>query len=484
MRKSLQLLSLFLVFHFFFIPITKANNPPVTNNLSPANGVLTNYVINGVTRKFIIYKPTNLPINAPLLFALHGYTQNATMFYSVGFNSIADTAKFMICYAQGLSDTWDIRHNSADIVFIKSLANDLKVAHSINTNAIFATGFSKGGAICNLLAIDAGNIFKAVAPVAGFFDQNVWDSTTSSQFKVPYFAIHGTNDSVIPMNGSKGISGWLGGPTTQTVINYYKTQDECTSTKTVQFNTNTVAYYSSDSSMSKEVWYYKINGQEHAWPNPGNPAINLNGYFADIAGFNACSEIWKFFRKYVYGTTLPINLKNFYAIGNPKNIQLKWEIDNVPEKVHFVIQKSNEGVLFNDIETISSSEKGKNNFHFIDENPHNGINYYRLKIIEKGGNISFSKILNQAWNPTYKESPSISIYPNPIKDFANIQFNKIVKTVDIEIADISGKIISKETLKGNSNTYRLNTQKLSNGLFIIKIHSDLGNYCDKLIINK
>jgi polyhydroxybutyrate depolymerase len=258
----------------------------------PSNKLTFSY--GGQNREYILHKPSNLPANAPLVFVLHGYTQTAEWASTLGFNQIADTAKFVVCYPQGLNNAWkNYAHNSEDVGFLKALAQSLQTELSLNTNKTFATGFSQGGSMCNLLAIDASNLFKAVAPVAGFFEQNVWTSTTTPQSNIPYFAIHGTSDQIIPINGSQGSTGWQGGPAIQIIVDYWKVQNNCTTTDNVQFTANTTAYHYRSGTNGKEVWFYKINGQGHVFP--GDPKAKAG---SDISGFNASVEIWKFFRKW------------------------------------------------------------------------------------------------------------------------------------------------------------------------------------------
>lgn len=269
-------------------------DPALSNDLNPANGVLTNYTFSGVQRQFILYKPDNLPKNAPLVFVLHGFTQTATAYYSIGFNQIADTAKFVVCYVQGSGNAWkNNAHNSEDVQVLKALAHDMQAQHSLNPDKTFATGFSMGGSMCNLLAMDAGDIFKAVAPVAGYFEQSVWISTPGPVMPIPYFSIHGTNDSVIPINGNAGSTVWKGGPAIQAIVDYWETQNDCKTTDTVQFTTNTTAYYHRNGTDNHEVWYYKIGGQGHEFPGGWNIHSGT-----DVSGFNACKEIWRFFRKW------------------------------------------------------------------------------------------------------------------------------------------------------------------------------------------
>ncbi len=280
---------LILFISTFLSGCSKDDSPiSVINDLDPENGVKTTYTINGDQREYILYKPSNLPTNAPLVFVLHGYTQTAERFYNIGFNQIADTAKFVLCFPQGLNNAWNIyEHNSSDIRFLKMLAKDLQAKHSLNTGKTFATGFSMGAAMCNILALDATETFKAVAPVAGFVFQSIW-SVKNPEYAIPYFTIHGTADQTVPITGFFGSN-----PSTQNIVDYWQTQNNCTAPETVQVTANTAAYYYRNGTNGNEVWFYKIIGQSHVFP--GDPLARAG---SDISGFNACQEIWRFFRKW------------------------------------------------------------------------------------------------------------------------------------------------------------------------------------------
>jgi hypothetical protein len=76
-----------------------------------------------------------------------------------------------------------------------------------------------------------------------------------------------------------------------------------------------------------------------------------------------------------------------------------------------------------------------------------------------------------------------SVVPNPAKDFTTIRFAKIIDKATIAVYDITGKAVIKQLLSG-SNDYKLNTQSLVNGVYLIKVSTAAGSYNEKLFINK
>ncbi|UPQ77981.1 T9SS type A sorting domain-containing protein [Flavobacterium azooxidireducens] len=73
----------------------------------------------------------------------------------------------------------------------------------------------------------------------------------------------------------------------------------------------------------------------------------------------------------------------------------------------------------------------------------------------------------------------ISIYPNPTKDIVNISIkdNSTIKT--IELYDIQGRLLQTQIV--NNVTSELNLADRANGMYFIKINTDLGSKLEKLV---
>lgn len=75
------------------------------------------------------------------------------------------------------------------------------------------------------------------------------------------------------------------------------------------------------------------------------------------------------------------------------------------------------------------------------------------------------------------EKSKVLIYPNPAKDYLNIQSENEI--TELGIIDITGKIVySQKTVTGN-----INIEKLEKGIYILKITSNNQTYSYKLIKN-
>jgi len=58
-----------------------------------------------------------------------------------------------------------------------------------------------------------------------------------------------------------------------------------------------------------------------------------------------------------------------------------------------------------------------------------------------------------------------------------------VDKATILVYDITGKAVITQSLSGK-NSYKLNTQALTNGIYVIKVNTATGSYNEKLLINK
>ena len=260
---------------------------------------------NGVNRLYTLYKPENLKEKAPLVFVLHGYTSNSTniMNYSK-MNEIADQNGFMVCYPQGTTNIytgqthWNANLNEmssvTDSEFLTDLAKKLQAEFNLSEKNTFACGMSNGGFMSYTLGCERSDTFKAIASITGTMSGYDWNNCNPN--KVPVLQISGTNDMVVPMDGSMSLAGgWGGAPKIQDIMNYWGDINECTQTQTQNLpdsNKTDNSYVNIEKKVdcfnNHQVWFYTVYGGAHTWPGAwGNMDIN------------ASEEIWDFFSRYI-----------------------------------------------------------------------------------------------------------------------------------------------------------------------------------------
>ena len=214
-------------------------------------------------------------------------------------NEIADQNGFAVCYPQGRrvggnGDThWNARLSLStidDVGFLSSLAQFLQSEHNLNPNKTFSCGMSNGGYMSYTLACEAPNVFKAIASITGTMSGESWDTLNMSAAVIPatpILHIHGTQDDIVPIDGTMNEEGgWGGAPAVDSIISFWAAQHNTTSIDTLFFPQSTNAYHYHSGLDSNKVWYYKIDGMGHEWPEPST-----------LYGIVASEVVWDFFSK-------------------------------------------------------------------------------------------------------------------------------------------------------------------------------------------
>lgn len=275
------------------------------NDLSKSK--IHHILVDGKNREYLLHIPKNLPENAALVFVLHGYTDHAqNMMNTTEMNKIADKNGFAVCYPQGLTDErgntfWEVGYTFTqskkvdDVNFLSELAVHLQNEFKLSSQNTFATGMSNGGDMSIMLACEAPEVFKAVAPVCGCMMKCNFEACNSTK-PIPVFLINSTADSTTYWNGDMlDKQGWGAYLPVKENLDFWIKKNLCTSivTDTVpDIDKNDRSYvitekYSSTKN-GNQVWFYKVVNGGHDWPGySGNKDIN------------ASQEVWNFFSLFI-----------------------------------------------------------------------------------------------------------------------------------------------------------------------------------------
>ncbi|MBR1466742.1 MAG: hypothetical protein IJ607_10345 [Bacteroidaceae bacterium] len=154
---------------------------------------LENIKVGNTTRTMISYAPKGLPASPALMIACHGANQDAPYLQSLAkWESVADTAKFVVVYANGVNKYWDISGTS-DLQFMEVIIDSMYSRYHINKNRVYLTGFSMGGMFTYHAANRMADKIAAFAPVSGY---PMGGPNASASRPVPILHTHGTADDV------------------------------------------------------------------------------------------------------------------------------------------------------------------------------------------------------------------------------------------------------------------------------------------------
>ena len=154
--------------------------------------------VNGTSRKMKVYVPDNTPSGAALVIACHGMNQDANWHDSNSkWAAVADTAKFVLVFPEGIDRGWDIGGNR-DVNFVSAIIDKMEKEHNISTGRVYLTGFSMGGMFTYHCANRIPDKIAAFVPVSGY---PMGDKSAYSSRPVPIMHVHGTGDDVCVFSG-------------------------------------------------------------------------------------------------------------------------------------------------------------------------------------------------------------------------------------------------------------------------------------------
>jgi len=101
--------------------------------------------------------------------------------------------------------------------------------------------------------------------------------------------------------------------------------------------------------------------------------------------------------------------------------------------------------------------------------------------------VNTTQIVSAAFVPTLNNIESVSLYPNPAKDFVTMKtILKQAGNYSLEIADVTGKVLSSETvsLVQGQNTTKISTLNIADGIYLIHLSDGINVFNLKLTVVK
>lgn len=236
-----------------------------------------NINVNGANRNMLVYAPTNIEKDRPLIIQMHGMNQDAPYQHDAAkWEEIADTARFVVVFPNGENKSWDISGDK-DVNFLKAIINEMYTKYGIDKKRVYVSGFSMGGMMSYHAANKMSDQIAAIAPVSGY---PVGNPAPASKRMMPILHTHGTTDPTVNYNSA---------------VSYLKrwVEYEGCSSNSEKISQYPVGKTTSAASMEKwsgckensDIRLISIKDKGH-W------------YSMDLASVNTSDEIWNFVKRF------------------------------------------------------------------------------------------------------------------------------------------------------------------------------------------
>ncbi len=184
-------------------------------------------------------------------------------------------------------------------------------------------------------------------------------------------------------------------------------------------------------------------------------------------------------------TLLPITLLDFDGKLNGTKVDLTWTTSSESNSDRFEVERSTDAQEYKAFANVKAKGNSttETKYAAVDPLPAKGVNYYRLKMVDKDASFMYSKIVTIKVNAD--ASLETRVMPNPFTGKLDIYLTlPHACTVSFNFVDINGKVVYSKEVKGlkGFNWFVVNDlEKLPTAPYILNLVTDEQKFTQKLI---
>jgi hypothetical protein len=188
------------------------------------------------------------------------------------------------------------------------------------------------------------------------------------------------------------------------------------------------------------------------------------------AGSSATDRFYILFKT---SGALPVTLTSVKAYQKNTGVQVEWTTQQENNIDHYEVERSQNGQQFTKTGAVNATGNTSSitNYNLFDANPFSGVNFYRIKIIDKQGNATYSQVVKV--NISSKAN-QVTVTPNPIhSNTVMIQMTNMQKgSYTISLTNKLGQQIAVKVIDhaGGSSLETITPAKaFANGVYQLKV---------------
>jgi Secretion system C-terminal sorting domain len=184
---------------------------------------------------------------------------------------------------------------------------------------------------------------------------------------------------------------------------------------------------------------------------------------------------------------LPITLEYFTARkNNATSSLLNWKTSQEINTAFFDIERSNDAIGFKKIGKVNAA--GNSNvgieYSFTDNNPLQGLNYYRLKQIDIDGKFVYTPARLVLFDKL--NAATVKYYPNPTNGILTIELATI-NSNEIRVVNIcnaTGAVVNQLKIAANAGSkMQIDLSKYAKGIYFVQVKTATVNSTERIILN-
>jgi len=170
-----------------------------------------------------------------------------------------------------------------------------------------------------------------------------------------------------------------------------------------------------------------------------------------------------------YSAVLPVKLQNFTAAPQNSNVILNWEVADELNLLKYEVEFSSDASNYASIGSVTAT--GARNYSLLHTTPVVGMNYYRLKMMDRNGDFKYSDIRRVNFSGGSKD---VLVYPTPANRFVNVTLTApmLNKPLNLTLIATDGKMVKQQRVAAASQTEVIDVSNLANGKYFLTIQSN------------
>ena len=179
---------------------------------------------------------------------------------------------------------------------------------------------------------------------------------------------------------------------------------------------------------------------------------------------------------YQYQSPLAISLISFNGLEKNKKAELNWEVSVDSDPKYFDLEKSTDGNNFSLAATVDGTAKTNTvssfAYNFTDASPFPGKSYYRLKMVDMSGKVTYSQTVLISVNAEKKAETKV--FPTVVtQKSVNVNTSEALNNVTVYLTDLSGKNLAVQQFgkvaAGQTVNFQFGSVQLTRGIYLVRI---------------
>ncbi len=249
--------------------VTDTSVPVCTGKVGASGDFDLHMTFGSADRRYLMHVPTSYAGESavPVVMVFHGFGERPEDSRAIThFDAVGDARNWITVFPAGLFASWNgggccgpsqLTHVD-DVGFVRALAARIARDYCVDSNRVFATGFSNGGFFAHRLGCEAADVIAAIGVGSG---QMTMPACAPSR-PIAVIQVHGTSDPLVPFDGNP----ILMYPATRTTISGWATRNGCTAEPTEVYRDGTAhCTVNGGCRAGADVELCSVDGGGHDW---------------------------------------------------------------------------------------------------------------------------------------------------------------------------------------------------------------------------